>query len=584
MARRVASRTKGLIGRTAMRVTGLRDGAIRRATALALDASGPTASQLLIIPQDLRTADPALAVELAAGTFGLAGRTVALDGRSPFSVSPPSESWSTALHGFDWLRDLRADGDDFARATARGFVRDWIQQHGDGSGPAWRPAVAGRRVISWLTNAHLLLEGVDQESYDTIIASLNRHVRRLARARTEGSDGAPVLMAQIAAMLAGLCLAGYESLLDASTAEFCRELDRQILPDGGHISRNPAVIVELLLDLLPLRHCFVARNRTPPEALATAIARMIRMLRYMRLGDGTLAHFNGVGVTPHDKLGAVLAFDEEPTAQLGAATRSRYARMQRRSAVLILDAGAPPPPELSGDAHAGCLAFEMSAGLHPLIVNAGAPGPAHQDWRQMARSTASHSTLALDEHSSGQLLRNSGLEKRLGAPGLAEPSQVELRMETRPDGELELRGQHNGYTGRYGMQHARLLRLSAQGSRLEGQDRLFRQSKAPGLAGRASLPFAIHFHCHPTTRVTKGDELQTADLTLPSGETWRLTALGADLGLEESVFLATDTGPVHGIQVVLRGQALEDTEVRWRLERMRQLGKPAVGQKQETTS
>ena len=41
------------------------------------------------------------------------------------------------------------------------------------------------------------------------------------------------------------------------------ELERQILPDGGHSSRNPSILVELLLDLLPLRQCFAARGQPP---------------------------------------------------------------------------------------------------------------------------------------------------------------------------------------------------------------------------------------------------------------------------------------------------------------------------------
>ncbi len=45
------------------------------------------------------------------------------------------------------------------------------------------------------------------------------------------------------------------------------QLDQQILPDGGHISRNPGAIIEVLLDLLPLKQAFSSRNMQPPAAL-----------------------------------------------------------------------------------------------------------------------------------------------------------------------------------------------------------------------------------------------------------------------------------------------------------------------------
>ena len=76
------------------------------------------------------------------------------------------------------------------------------------------------------------------------------------------------------------------------------ELERQILPDGGHISRNPGALIELLLDLLPLRQAFTARNMPPPPALLNAIDRMMPMLRFFRHGDGNFALFNGMGPTP----------------------------------------------------------------------------------------------------------------------------------------------------------------------------------------------------------------------------------------------------------------------------------------------
>ena len=83
----------------------------------------------------------------------------------------------------------------------------------------------------------------------------------------------------------------------AATKRLSDELERQILPDGGHISRNPGALIELLLDLLPLRQAFTARNVAPPPALLNAIDRMMPMLRFFRHGDGNFALFNGMGPT-----------------------------------------------------------------------------------------------------------------------------------------------------------------------------------------------------------------------------------------------------------------------------------------------
>ncbi len=60
----------------------------------------------------------------------------------------------------------------------------------------------------------------------------------------------------------------------------------------------PAAILEVLMDLLPLRQAFTARGTQPTRILLSAIDRMMPMLRFFRQGDGSFARFNGMGDTP----------------------------------------------------------------------------------------------------------------------------------------------------------------------------------------------------------------------------------------------------------------------------------------------
>src|SRR5690606_7838641 len=106
---------------------------------------------------------------------------------------------------------------------------------------------------------------------------------------------------------------------------------------------NPGVLIELLLDLLPLRQTFAARNVPPPPALLNAIDRMMPMLRFFRHRDGSFALFNGMGPTPPDLLATVLAYDDARGTPVANAPHSGYQRMQAEGAVLLIDTGRPPP-------------------------------------------------------------------------------------------------------------------------------------------------------------------------------------------------------------------------------------------------
>ena len=218
------------------------------------------ADQLLIVPQDLRTADPSFWDEVDLGQFGLAGTVVSIADVSPFDIAPPNEGWARALHGFGWLRHLQAAGRPEAQEMARRLAAEWAVRHrGGGSGLAWEPAVAGRRLILWVSHASLLLEGTDAKTYEAITQSLGMQLVRLSAGWRDGPGGYPRLVALLALVLANLSIAGHEATLSDAERAFAHELTNQILADGGHVSRNPGIAVELMLDLLPLRQCFGAR-------------------------------------------------------------------------------------------------------------------------------------------------------------------------------------------------------------------------------------------------------------------------------------------------------------------------------------
>ena len=137
--------------------------------------------------------------------------------------------------------------------------------------------------------------------------------------------------------------------------------------------------------------------------------------------------------------------------------------------LVLVDTGSAPPLRLSQEAHAGCLAFEMSSGLQRIVVNCGLPAIGRETWRQVARATAAHSTVAFNDTSSCRFLESGSFKRLIGTPILAGPAQVPVSREERPDA-LILRASHDGYADRFSVVHQRAMKLHADGSRLDGED------------------------------------------------------------------------------------------------------------------
>src|SRR5499425_687923 len=362
--------------------------------------------RIVIAPQNLRTTDATRAGEIYAGRFAFAGKVVSCDSRSPFEITPPSEEWAAALFGFGWLRHLRAAESGISRANARALVDEWIAVSGSHDPVAWPPDVVARRIMSWLSQAPLLLDGAQAQFYRRFLRGLTRQVRHLRRTASQARDGVPRLQAAIALTFGVLCMARQHRHIRAATKRLSDELTRQILPDGGHISRNPGALIELLVDLLPLRTAFTARNLVPPPALLNAIDRMMPMLRFFRHGDGNFALFNGMGPTPTDLLATILAYDDARGAPLANAPHSGYQRIEAGGTLILMDTGRPPPISASQEAHAGCLSFELSNRNFRILVNCGLPGVSREHWRPMARSTAAHSTVTFNDISSCRFMES----------------------------------------------------------------------------------------------------------------------------------------------------------------------------------
>jgi uncharacterized heparinase superfamily protein len=545
-------------------------GALRRFMLLrmaSISYPGTEAEQLLLAPQDLRTADPSFATEIYNGHFGLAGSLVELNSQSPFEITPPSEGWARELYGFGWLRHLRVAGSGLSREQAKALLSDFLKLHKTVRGLAWQPEVVGRRVISWLSNSVVVLDASNPKSYETFLHSLTAHLRYLSASYRDAPDGAPRLVALMALVYAGLCIAEQQAVVDRYLKPFCKELERQIMSDGGHISRNPAALVDLLLDLLPLRQCFMARDRVPPKQLSDAIDRAMPMVRFFRLGDGTVVRFNGGGATATDSLATVLAYDDTGGAPLRAAPNSGYVRMERGTTLIVADVAGAPAGALSMKAHAGCLSFEMSSGEHPIIVNCGAPTLDHDDWRMFARSTPAHSTLTFEETSSAMFAGSNGGEAALNAELVGPPNgQSSLNEE---DEFLVLKGSHEGYAARFGVGHARRIRLSPDGQLIQGEDVLTAPKGLKGEAQTSGGGYAVHFHLHPNVSAAMAEDGRGVTLVLPNREAWTITANTPTVALEESVFLADERGPRGSLQVVLQGGLEEEREmqIEWTIER-----------------
>jgi uncharacterized heparinase superfamily protein len=542
---------------------------------------GPMPDHMILYPEDLRPGRGDKADALFQGRWFLPGGQVKTDGGSPFAAESPSETWSEELHGFSWLRHFTAAGADAARTYAQTLVAGWIGQYGAWDRLAWRPHVIGRRLMSWVANGALIIDGSDLIYRSTLLRNMARQARHLARTAAMAPAGEKRMTAALGLAFSGLCLSEGEKRLARGLALVCRELDRQILADGGHVSRNPASMLDILLDLIALRDAMQARRLEVPKPVRDAIDRMMPMLRFFRHGDGRLALFNGASEGPEGAIDAALAADDADGRPFGFAPHSGYQRLAAGPAYLVADTGPPPPGRYSHNAHAGCLSFEMSAGRARLVVNCGTARVLGPAWEAASRATAAHSTLALADTSSARILRGRLSRALLGARTMEGPTRVESRRNENVQG-VWLEASHNGYEKLFGLVHRRRIFLAASGEEVRGEDLLLPAENARGAfpwergfwhKAPENPPFSIRFHLHPDARASLAHDGSNVLVLLPNGDGWQFHARTGSgepaIAIEESVYLGSGEATRRSEQIVVSGAVFRgEARVNWAWRRL----------------
>jgi len=512
---------------------------------------------------ELRPANPEMAIEFYNGKFTLGHYTVETQGESPFMSPAPSSDWQYELHSFRWMRHLSAANTDLARAHGCGLLQDWdMLWSGQSNSRAWKPEIVAHRVIAWCSHAPLMLQGAHSDQHKILIRSLVRQMRFLHQAIPETQINTHRLHMWIALSCAVLCLSQKEKSVTAVLKELDKELDRQILPDGCPISRNPDDIVAVLTNLLPLRQLHIESGTSPSAGLISSIDRLMSALRFFQHSQGSLGQFNGTSDTQHALLDVLKTYDDSKGDAQKSAPNGGYERLSCGKTTVLMDAGKPSSKSSAHLALAGTLSFELSCGKNIIISNCGLPSANQELYLPYARATAAHSTATINNTSSSRFAANSKLAKWLPSALIQAPAKVWSRRSAEGDFDI-LEAFHNGYANEFNIHHRRILQLSSDGSVLNGADHFEPANKKAQISG--STEACLRFHLPPQINASLLSNGYSILLAAPDRQAWIFSCIDANIALEESISFSDTSGPRKTEQIVVRSKIEAATEIRWSL-------------------
>jgi uncharacterized heparinase superfamily protein len=405
--------------------------------------------------------------------------------------------WRYNLHYFDDLNALAAPERALWHET---WIDDWIRENKTSTGTAFAPYPSSLRIVNWIKWSLRRHRAGDSPS-QAFIASLAAQTRLLAQRVEHHLLGNHLFANAKALVFAGAYFEGLEAdaWMSRGLEILQREIDEQILSDGGQFELSPMYHALALEDMLDLLNLFNALSGASPGAVPDALPQryghfrnavtskigpMRRWLDLMCHPDGEISFFNdaAIGIAPSpvelESYALRLGFPVQPAPTDGVThlEASGYVRCQRGPWVALLDCAEVGPDYLPGHAHADTLSFELSHADQRVLVNSGTSQYGLGAQREFERSTAAHNTVEVNGKNSSEVWAGFRVARR------AVPR--DLRIDTQSD-DWTVECSQDGYERLPGrVRHQRRWSMNA-GGQFEIRDRL--TGALPQALGRLHL-------------------------------------------------------------------------------------------------
>ena len=530
-------------------------------TALSAPFRKPAKPRLMATVQNPLPGNRAAGMALRAGHFlvhGLKLPIAQVEFSGTARLSAPVER---VVHGFRWLADLEAAAPrEQVTPVAERIISAWLSANPrepsrPGKGAAWSVDNTGARLMAWLIHAPLILSGPDKALRARVLAAMTETARWLDRNVGRAEDGLAEVSGWAAIVAAGLLLPDGRPRQIYGEAGLIAALGELVGDDGGVLSRSPLGQMEAIATLVRLTACYRSTRRDPPAALDALLGLMVPPLLALTHGDGTLASWQGGWAVAAEDVSGLVAASGVRARPLRDVRQWGYQRVSAGKSILMFDAAPPPLARHARNGCASTLAFELSHAGQRVIVNCGgaaaAGGLMPLRLEQGLRATAAHSTLALDDVNSTAVLINGRLG---GGVGEVEVDRRTLEADAKGArggwGATRLEASHDGYAGRYGLLHRRILIMRDDGTELRGEDMLIPSGRK---GKRGKVGFAIRFHLGPGIEVGLSEDKQGVGMALPDGSYWQFRVGAGEVMIEESIWADGQGRPVPMQQLVIQG-------------------------------
>ena len=453
------------------------------------------------------------------------------------------------LHSFFWLFSLDLKS---SKKITQSVILNWIEENNNYNKKNWEVDILSRRIIAWISNSKLTYENSEDKYKNKFNTIIQKQINHLINEIEKSKLFDDKMIGCAAIILTGLSFKEDKYLnfgLTLLKKIINFSFDNQSFPKSRSIRQLNFYLKYFVL----IREWLKESQNEIPEYIDEIIFYLGKSYSILCQGIKKNILFNGNHEGENNDFDQYLN-NHGYKFKNNSLEAGGYAILKNKKISLVMDIGPTPEKKFSKNYQCGALSFEIISNNKKLICNSGYFQKTKHKLNDISRSSANHSTLIIDNHSSCKI-NSSKLEIENNLKILKKTTVMEKNY-------WNICASHDGYNKRYGVIHEREIEFFPENYKFIGQDKLLKKKNFK------SSDFEIRFHLEPNVKIMKTQDGKSILIDIEN-EGWKFTAQGYTIDIETGLYFGKKNSFTENQNLFISGITQnEDQIIKWEFKKI----------------
>ena len=460
------------------------------------------------------------------------------------------------IHNFLWLNLIDRKNES---KTIQRIIEEWILQYQKYKKEIWSDDLISLRIISWISNADVILKNNHKNFNETFYKSLVRQINFVRKNLKNMADENKKISSISAIILSGLVFREYYNNYKIGLKELKKLIEHCFDKNGFPKNRNFENLLIFVQYFVLIKEWIKNGQEVVPDYLEEIIEKNLVCLNSLKSPLKKLPLFNG---STDKNLEDFLQYLSKLNYNLKKNLKSvgQVQIIKNKKSILYFDSGEPPMYQFSRDYQSGPLSFEYSNDGDKIITNCGYGRKISKKIQLLSKFTSAQSTLCINDTSVVKFKKNALVNKAYGST-INNSFKIFDVDRAEDKANIIISATHNAYQEKFGYLHKRTIKFFKKNNDIIGNDHLIKKD------GSTNVKFSIRFHLYPGINTVKTISGKSILLQINKNKSWMFSSENQKINIEKSLFLGGNKAINNQCIVIYGNTEDEDVNIEWKLKK-----------------